>query len=57
MNSQRPVYKALRIKKRIRESYENHLRTFYPSLTNKNKSIAVIRVYRQLKEEIRYRQL
>src|SRR6266699_6400685 len=54
INFQRPVHKALYIGKRVRESYEDHLRTFYSSLTDKDKSIAVIRMHRQLKEEVRY---
>ncbi len=51
---QRPVYKTLYIKKRIREFYKNYLRTLYFSLIDKNKSIIIIKVYRQLKEEVEY---
>jgi len=51
---QRPVYKTLHIKKGIRKSYKNHLRTFYSSLTDKNESIAMIKIYKQLKKEIGY---
>jgi len=49
-----PVYKTLYIKKGIRESYKDYFRTFYSSLTDKGKSIVVIKVYGQLKEEVRY---
>jgi len=51
---QRPVYKALYIGRGVCESYKDHLRTFYSSLIDKGKSIAMIRVYGQLKEEVRY---
>jgi len=54
MSFQRPVYEALYIRKGVRKSYKDHLRTFYPSLTDKSESIAVIKMYRQLKEEIKY---
>src|SRR6266699_287273 len=54
INFQYPVYKTLYIRKGVRESYKNHFRTFYPSLTNKSKSIVVIKIYGQLKEEIGY---
>ncbi|SRR6266699_7332921 len=54
INFQRPVYKTLYIKKRIYKSYKDYLRIFYLSLINKNESIAMIKVYKQLKEEIRY---
>ena len=54
MNSQCPVYEVLHIKKGVCESYKDHLRTFYLSLTDKSKSIVVIKVYGQLKEEIGY---
>ncbi|SRR6266566_8029766 len=51
---QHPVYKTLYIKKGIRKSHKNHLRMFHLSLTDKNKSIAIIKIHRQLKEEIEY---
>ena len=51
---QRPVYKALYIGRGVRESYEDHLRTFHSSLIDKDKSIAIIKIYGQLKEEVRY---
>ncbi len=54
INSQRPIYKTLYIKKEVRKSYKNYFRTFHPSLTNKSKSIAMIKIYGQLKEEIGY---
>ena len=54
INFQRPVYKALYIGKRIRESYKDHLRTFHSSLTDEGKSIVVIKIYGQLKEEVKY---
>ncbi len=54
INSQYLIYKALYIKRRVYKSYKNHLRIFYPSLIDKNKSIVIIKIYRQLKEEIGY---
>ncbi len=45
VNSQRLVYKALYIRRGIRESYKDHLRAFYLSLTDKSESIAMIKVY------------
>ncbi len=46
MNFQRPIYKVLRIKRRIYKSYKDYFQMFYPSLTDKSKSIAVIKVYK-----------
>ncbi len=54
INFQCPIYKTLYIKKRVRKSYKDYLRTFYSSLTDKDKSIVVIEIYGQLKEEIEY---
>ncbi len=54
INFQCSIYKTLYIKKRIRKSYKNHLRTFHPLLIDKNESIVMIKVYGQLKEEIGY---
>ncbi len=44
----------LYIKKGVYKSYKNYFRTFYLSLINKNESIVVIKVYKQLKKEIEY---
>src|SRR6266566_2457296 len=54
INFQHPVYKTLYIRKKIHKSYKDHLRIFHFSLTNKSKSIAIIKIYRQLKKEIKY---
>ena len=54
INSQRPVYKTLYIRRGVRESYKDYLRTFYLLLIDKSESIAMIKIYRQLKEEIEY---
>ncbi|SRR6266566_8787356 len=54
INFQHSIYKTLYIRKRVRKSYKDYFRTFYPSLINKNELIIVIKVYRQLKEEIGY---
>ncbi len=54
INFQCLIYKILYIKKRVRESYKDHLQTFHLLLIDKSESIAVIRIYRQLKEEIGY---
>jgi len=54
VSSQRPVYEALCVRRGVRESYEDYLRAFYLLLIDKSESIAVIRVYGQLKEEIGY---
>ena len=44
----------LYIKRGVYKSYKDYLRMFHLSLIDKNESIAVIRIYRQLKEEIEY---
>ncbi len=44
----------LYIKKGIRKSYKDHFQTFHLLLTDKSKSIAIIKIYKQLKEEIKY---
>ena len=54
INFQYPIYKVLYIRRRVCKSYKDYLQTFYPSLIDKNESIAVIKVYKQLKEEIKY---
>ncbi len=54
VNFQCPIYKTLYIRRGVCEFYKDYLRTFHPSLTNKSESIAIIRIYRQLKEEIGY---
>src|SRR6266699_2697467 len=54
INFQHSVYKTLYIKKGVCKFYKNYLQTFHLSLTNKNKSIIIIKIYRQLKEEIKY---
>jgi len=54
VNSQHPIYKTLYIEREIRESYKDHLRTFHFLLINKDKSIVMIKVYGQLKKEIKY---
>jgi len=54
INFQRSVYKTLYIRKGICKSYKDHFRTFHSLLINKDKSIAMIRVYKQLKEEVKY---
>ena len=54
INFQRLVYKTLYIKWRIRISYKDYLQIFYSSLVDKDESIAVIWIYRKLKEEVRY---
>ena len=51
---QRPVYKTLYIKRGVRKSYEDYFRTLYSLLIDKSESIAVIKVYGQLKEEVGY---
>jgi hypothetical protein len=51
---QRPVYKTLYIRRRVCESYKDYLRTLYSSLIDKDESIAIIKMYRQLKEEVGY---
>src|SRR6266699_4075779 len=54
MSSQRPVYETLYMGKGVRKSYKDYFRTFHSSLTDEGKSIVMIRVYGQLKEEVRY---
>jgi len=54
VNSSHPVYKTLYIKRGVCKSYEDHLRTLHSLLTDKDESIAVIRVYGQLKKKVRY---
>jgi len=54
VSSQYPVYKALYIRRGVCKSYKDYFRMFYSSLINKDKSIAVIKIYGQLKEEIKY---
>ena len=54
INFQRPVYKTLYIRKGVCEFYKDYFRTFHPLLINKNESIVMIKMYRQLKEEIEY---
>ena len=45
ISSQYPVYKTLCVKRGVRESYKDYLRVFYLSLTDKNESIAMIKVH------------
>ena len=54
INFQYSVYKVLYMRREVCKSYKDYLRMFYPLLIDKNESIVVIRMYRQLKEEIRY---
>ncbi len=44
----------LYVKRGVCKSYKDHLRMFHPLLIDKNESIAVIKMYGQLKEEIEY---
>ncbi len=46
INFQYPVYKMLYIGKEIYKSYKDYLRMFHFLLTNEDKSIIMIRIYK-----------
>jgi len=46
INFQYPVYKMLYIGKEIYKSYKDYLRMFHSLLTNEDKSIIMIRIYK-----------
>ena len=54
INFQHPVYKILYIKRRVYKSYKDYLRTFYSLLTDKDESIVMIGMYKELKKKVGY---
>ncbi len=51
---QHPIYKTLYIQKRVRISYKDYVRTFYPLLADKGETISIIQINEQLKKKVEY---